>query len=234
MISVCRNLNAYEIAEKALLVLSVLTGDHVGRLLLDEGLIDPEYVSEYDSVLIVFQCHKDLFHPISACRTYIPVVQRGYAEAFVLEEMDKEFNLPSYGNLPGIDQTSGKRIESSSACKAEISLCAVLPFPVPFDRFGMAIWALFHLKRIDELYLVNRKRLVLCIVPSFAFFMDEGWKRKCPVKFRKCGPQREPVFILQFFHGGLYAHRKGSEDTNRQVIGFVSLPMNPIFTFFKA
>lgn len=144
--------------------------------------------------------------------------------------MDKEFNLLSYGNLPGIEQTSGKRIASSSACKAEISLCAVLPF----DRFEMAIWALFHLKRIDELYLVNRKWLMLFIVLSFAFVRDEGWKRKCPVKFRKCGPQREPVFVLQFFHGGLCAHRKGSEDTNRQVIGFVSLPMNPIFTFFKA
>ena len=174
MISVCRSRDAYEIAGKTLLMLPVLTGDHVGRLLLDEGLIDPEYVSEYDSVLIVFQCHKDLFHPISACRTHIPVVQRGYAEAFVLEEMNKEFNPLSYGNLPGIEQTSGKRIESSSACKAEISLRAVLPFPVLFDRFGMAIWTLFHLKRIDELYLVNRKWLMLCVVPSFAFVMDEG------------------------------------------------------------
>lgn len=114
-----------------------------------------------------------------------------------------------------------------------ISLCSVFPFSVSFDRFGMAVRALFHLKRIDERYLVYRKRLVLGIVPCFAFVIDERGKWELSVKFRKRGPQRERVLVLLVLHGGLYAHRKENEDTNRQVIGFVSLPMNPIFCLFQ-
>ena len=214
-------------------MLSVLALNRIGRFLLDEGLVDPEYVSEHDSVLIVFQRLKDLFYPISASRTYISVVERRYAEAFVLKKMDEEFDPFGQRNLSGIEKASCQRIESSSAGKATIFLCAVFPFPVPFDRFGMAVRALFHLKRIDERYLVYRKRLVLCIVPSFAFVIDERGKREISVKFRKRGPQRERIIVLLVFHGGLCAHRKENEDTNRQVIGFVSLPMNPIFCLFQ-
>ena len=114
-----------------------------------------------------------------------------------------------------------------------ISLCSVFPFSVLFDRFGMAVRTLFYLKRIDERYLVYRKRLVLGIVPCFAFVIDERGKWELSVKFRKRGPQRERVLVLLVLHGGLYAHRKENEDTNRQVIGFVSLPMNPIFCLFQ-
>ena len=49
----------------------------------------------------------------------------------------------------------------------------------------MAVRALFYLKRIDERYLVYRKRLVFGIVPSFAFVIDERGKRELSVKFRK-------------------------------------------------
>ena len=114
-----------------------------------------------------------------------------------------------------------------------ISLCSVFHFYVLFDRFGMAVRTLFYLKRIDERYLVYRKRLVLGIVPCFAFVIDERGKWELSVKFRKRGPQRERVLVLLVLHGGLYAHRKENEDTNRQVIGFVSLPMNPIFCLFQ-
>lgn len=114
-----------------------------------------------------------------------------------------------------------------------ISLCSVFPFSVLFNRFGMAVRTLFYLKRIDERYLVNRKRLVLGIVLSYAFVIDERGKWEFSVKFRKRGPQRERVLVLLFFYGGLYAHRKENEDTIRQVIGFVFLPMNPIFCLFQ-
>ncbi|MDY2896474.1 MAG: hypothetical protein SOT51_06255, partial [Candidatus Enterosoma sp.] len=66
-----------------------------------------------------------------------------------------------------------------------------------------------------------------------AFVIDERGKWELSVKFRKRGPQRERVLVLLVLHGGLYAHRKENEDTNRQVIGFVSLPMNPIFCLFQ-
>lgn len=147
--------------------------------------------------------------------------------------MDKEFDPFSHRNLPGIEKTSCQRIESSSAGKAVISLCAVFLFSVSFDLFGMAVRTLFYLKRIDERYLVNRKRLMFGIVPAFAFVIDERGKRELSVKFRKGGPQRERVIVLFAFHGGLCAHRKENEDTNRQVIGSVFLPMNPIFCLFQ-
>ena len=71
------------------------------------------------------------------------------------------------------------------------------------------------------------------IVPSFPFVIDERGKRGFSFKFRKRGSQRERVLVLFVFRGGLCAHRKENEDTNRQVIGFVSLPMNPIFCLFQ-
>ena len=102
-----------------------------------------------------------------------------------------------------------------------------------FDCFGKAVRTLLHLKRNDERYLVNRKKLVFGILPSFAFVIGERGKRELSVKFRKGGPQRERVIVLFVFLGGLCLRFPSDEHTNRQVIGFVSLPMNPIFCLFQ-
>src|SRR5574344_996496 len=80
--------DANKISGNSFYVLSVLGLNSIGRFLLDEGLVAPEYVTEHYSVLIVFQRLKDLFYPISASRTDISVVERRYAEAFVLKKMD--------------------------------------------------------------------------------------------------------------------------------------------------
>jgi len=74
---------------------------------------------------------------------------------------------------------------------------------------------------------------VFGILPSFAFVIGERGKRELSVKFRKGGPQRERVIVLFVFLGGLCLRFPSDEHTNRQVIGFVSLPMNPIFCLFQ-
>lgn len=53
--------DANKISGNSFYVLSVLGLNSIGRFLLDEGLVDPEYVTEHYSVLIVFQRLKDLF-----------------------------------------------------------------------------------------------------------------------------------------------------------------------------
>lgn len=68
-------------------VLSVLAIICIGRFLLDEGLVNPKFVTEHDFVLIVFQNLKALFYPISACWTNISVVERKYSESLTLKKM---------------------------------------------------------------------------------------------------------------------------------------------------
>ncbi len=72
----------------------------VGRLLAQIGLIKPEPFANNDAALIILQDRENLLKPISARGLGVSVVKRGDLAAFVLEDMDEEFDPFRYRYFP--------------------------------------------------------------------------------------------------------------------------------------